>query len=488
MEGASPRTPASQVPSTARRSPFKYHYTSSVTMYESIPDGEVAIEDFEHLAIDRLKVLRAIDDGRSARKQEDQIQERVQEVFNESMKGGSPKEALLKDSISHYALRLAFCQTEDLRRWFLSQECDLFIWRFNAMPSNERVLFLGRHFEYEEISTAEFREVKDRLAAVFRSLFDQKTATAVMNEEYKMFYKVPFERVPELVAGRKVFLKKGFAYVPRDQVVSLVVGHFRTRLSKALTMLAHHWSSQVAPMEMERLVPIVEALKNKYIGPDYDGDGSENKASVSLKQIPVLARKHFPLCMQHLFDRLTVDHHLRHNGRQQLSLFLKGIGLPLGESLQFWKVSMAPKVPGDKFEKEYAYNIRHNYGKEGKRKDYTPYPCMRIISMTPGVGEHHGCPYKTFTEPQLRAALGKLKIGAREMDEAVSKARGSHFQLACAAAFEGASGCPCDTGINHPNQYFEESRKAEVRISQMEIDNPSTPVVSRQHPALQPRT
>lgn len=38
--------------------------------------------------------------------------------------------------------------------------------------------------------------------------------------------------------------------------------------------------------------------------------------------------------------------------------------------------------------------------------------------------------------------------------------RNNHFQLACQTAFEGAHSCACDAGINHPNQYFEESCKA----------------------------
>jgi len=32
------------------------------------------------------------------------------------------------------------------------------------------------------------------------------------------YFKVPFEEVPDLVAGRRVLLKRGFAYVPREQV------------------------------------------------------------------------------------------------------------------------------------------------------------------------------------------------------------------------------------------------------------------------------
>ena len=51
-------------------------------------------------------------------------------------------------------------------------------------------------------------------------------------------------------------------------------------------------------------------------------------------------------------------------------------------------------VDVDKFEKEYAYGIRYNYGKEGKKKNWQPYDCMRIIMETVGTGENHGCPFR----------------------------------------------------------------------------------------------
>lgn len=116
--------------------------------------------------------------------------------------------------------------------------------------------------------------------------------------------------------------------------------------------------------------------------------------------------------MRHLHESLKQYHHLRHYGRLQYVLFLKGIGLPLEENLKMWRMEFSRgSIPVDKvkklidilfcfvlkismflkFEKEYAYNIRHSYGKEGKRTSYTPYSCLKIItSHLPGNNEHHG--------------------------------------------------------------------------------------------------
>jgi DNA primase large subunit len=114
--------------------------------------------------------------------------------------------------------------------------------------------------------------------------------------------------------------------------------------------------------------------------------------------------------MQQLYSALTTDHHLRHAGRMQLSLFLKRAGLTLEESLTFWKQSFAPHTGGEKFEKEYAYNIRHSYGREGRRKDYEAHSCLKVISANPGPADAHGCPFKSLHADALAAALSRTGL------------------------------------------------------------------------------
>ena len=42
----------------------------------------------------------------------------------------------------------------------------------------------------------------------------------------------------------------------------------------------------------------------------------------------------------------------------------------------------------------------------------------------------------------------------------MQKAKAHHYQLACGMTFEATHGKTIEEGVQHPNQYFDESRKA----------------------------
>lgn len=96
---------------------------------------------------------------------------------------------------------------------------------------------------------------------------------------------------------------------------------------------------------------------------------------------------------------------MKHFGRLQFGLFLKGIGLNLTEAIKYWKTEFCKLIDSEKFDKDYLYNIKHSYGTIGKMTNYSPYGCKKIISTDPGPGEHHGCPFKLWDADMLKQKI-----------------------------------------------------------------------------------
>ena len=147
--------------------------------------------------------------------------------------------------------------------------------------------------------------------------------------------------------------------------------------------------------------------------------------------------QHFPMCMTHLHRSLRRDSHLKHFGRLQYTLFLKGIGLNLEEALVFWRGGFA-KVTDDTFNKEYRYNVRHAYGDVGgdsnrRSGGYSPYSCQRILTEhAPGSGDAHGCPYRHFSPENLGSLLRASGVTDHAVLQGVkTDTEGQKFHMAC---------------------------------------------------------
>uniref|UniRef100_H2M2S7 DNA primase large subunit n=1 Tax=Oryzias latipes TaxID=8090 RepID=H2M2S7_ORYLA len=428
-------------------------YLQPLQFYGEPPLENISLAEFETFAVERLKLLKTVENlGVSYVKHSSQYKLKMDNELRLLHFPYRPDTKRRKDHISHFILRLAYCQTEDLRRWFIQQEVDLFRYRFTDLPPQQKLEFLHKNnLKYNTLSDKEKNELSDKL------LMSSYSVSGVTVEKLE-FYKVPFQDALDLVRSRKVYLKAGFAFVPQQDIVTIVLNDFRTRLSKALALTAR---SLPAVHSDERLHPLLNHLSHAYLGQDYSIQ--KNVGKISLEQIDSLSGKSFPLCMRQLHQALRENHHLRHGGRMQYGLFLKGIGISLEQALQFWRSEfIRGKVDADKFDKAYAYGIRHMYGKEGKRADYTPYSCMKVIlSNPPSQGDHHGCPFRHSDPELLKQKLQFYKVSPSSITQIMELVKGMHFQLACQKYFEVTHNVEDSSfSLSHPNQYFIESQKA----------------------------
>jgi DNA primase large subunit len=225
-------------------------------------------------------------------------------------------------------------------------------------------------------------------------------------------------------------------------------------------------------------VPILNHLSKSFAMPDStlsDSDTALSGASINASSIDALSA-HFPLCMRNLHMTLRKNSHLKHFGRLQYTLFLKGIGLSMEDCLAFWRQSFR-LITDDTFNKEYRYNIRHAYGDVGgdanrRGRGYSPFSCQKILTEhPPGSGESHGCPYRHFSVDNLTALLQSTGISDHEVlrgvREDVEKKR---YHIACNRVFEhahraelkrvkedGSWGAADLDVIVHPNTYFKRS-------------------------------
>ncbi|CAJ0919596.1 17079_t:CDS:10, partial [Entrophospora sp. SA101] len=388
----------------------KIWYPRCLNFYNYLPDEEITLEEFNLFALDRLQVLKAIEGANLRDKTDEQTIKLVEEVSKLHLplhSNDSSKSYPVQDERrKDHLSHFILRLAHYLRHWFLKYETELFRIKYLNEKKIEKLAFLKEHnFGLKYLSQSEKEELKNELMNTY--------PTVDFNKEE--FFQTDFRKVLDLVTRRTVYLKYGMAYAPSCEQSGLVVSEFRKHLGAAL----------------ERILPLLNKLNEQYIGNSYTG-------------------------MNVVTGKITAND------------VNQGIGLPVEESLNFWKKSFS-KFTADKFQKEYSYNIRHDYGLEGSRRDYAPYSCMSIVrNNVPGPNEHHGCPFRHFYESNLKATL--IENGIRDennLKKIMELAKDRHYNIACTKYFEviKGTGGTTDDGVEeatkepivHPNQYYEKN-------------------------------
>ncbi|GAB7332292.1 hypothetical protein MBLNU13_g04127t1 [Cladosporium sp. NU13] len=468
-------------------------YDHRMNFYTIPPTDDIQLEEFEEWGIARLKVLAELEACQFRNRSPAETEEYMRPVLEKWLRLDSNRSRSTdvqmqrkKDHYSHWTLRLAFASTADLRQRFMRLETQLFKLRLQADNADERREFIKSLPMSWEMLDAEEKNTW---------LSELRAATAVKKDDEENWFKVDWEKVPELVERRQVLLKKGKAYVHVREQTTMVLSEFTRSLESGLELAARFLPRMD---EDNRLAPILHHLSQSFVAPDAsynENSGVSDITNIHAGSIDGLA-SHFPLCMQNLHRELRKNSHLKHQSRLQYTLFLKGIGLNMQECIVFWRKAFK-LITDEKFKSEYLYNIRHSYGDVGgdankRGRGYSPFSCQKLLTEPlPSAGLNHGCPYRTYSPDNLISLLTNVGVSDRDLLRQVREDVGrQRYHIACNRVFESThkneikkvkdenlwNASELDT-ILHPNEYFKRSfllkNLSLARSGDLGVDGPS---------------
>lgn len=346
--------------------------------------GNIPVHLLETIVTQRSDYLKVIFNGNSC-------------VYNEYVVEGS-----LYDNVGHFMLCIVAILGENtgFTQFLLKAELELFKRRLYALSA----------YDFRCLAKKLLRSIRKQdyvpdfinpLRLLCQYLTIKKIAHHVclqhFNECVTHTISLNFKHCLSLVAKRQVELKNG--------MVSLPCGKWKEYLTHLfLTNLKHRINTtKLEPLKNDpRLIELLNKFK-KELFPFV----TKSTTDILLSNEVDIVSKVFPPCMLNLHQNLRKRHRLSHSQRFYYSLFLKDIGMPVEEAVDFWKAEYGQSPNGshncchqwERDEKKYLYGIRHMYGLEGRRKSYTSVSCQRIQSSDTSCNEG-GCPFKSFDNLQ----------------------------------------------------------------------------------------
>ena len=422
------------------------------TFYETSNIKSIKIDVLNEIIIQRYNILSKIfeifEKNKSKKENFSQIFSQIN--FDAQKFSWNDENSLELDIASHFILSLYFSRNDQDNFWFCQQESRLFQLKVN-------------YFKYDMFETLKKLGIplKEIDINIKNNLNEKIYFNSNNNNNEKIFY-VPFEHALTLVPTQKYFLFKGDIYIPQSEIQNLLFIVFLQKLQNKLTKINKHIDDIIQDKRISNILKHFENEREKNAIQEEQNEQIPNDQKLrKMEDVDKLYKKSFPLCMIMIQNHINENSHLMHFGRLQYTLFLKGAGLPVEECLKFFKKKYERKCPSDKFEKQYAYNIRHSYGLEGKRSDYAPYSCNKIFGLSaPNSNECHGCPFKNYSDEKLKPILFGMGLNEQTVLVILSKKKNNEFPLCCIKFFEAVfPGEEYEKVGFHPNRYFSSAMK-----------------------------
>ncbi|CAC9438656.1 putative DNA primase large subunit [Leishmania infantum JPCM5] len=402
-----------------------------------------------------------------------------------------------EDVTSHLLCRFAFCMSERWRDWLVRTERVLLTARIKMEMAKRPVTFLVDLMKRNGLPCAPLtdKQLADPMLQEYLEYRRVKAESARESEgRAENYYAVPLSLATRLIKKRYVLCRAGQTILFRDQVQEVFLTVFCARLNRGLH---NAYLARVKQQALEEettkstVMAMLDAFLQQFISDPVDTLQEGVAGSVKAGDVQRLAQAHFPPCMRAIDWHLRREGHLKHHGRFMYGLFLKSIGLSLEDSLELFATLMKVKGGGsvEAFAKTaYGYNVRHNYGMEGKKMSYSSASCATILGLPPVVDQHdcHGCPFRFRDEGALRTMLGKetqnpkgcnypsVRPTPGDIEDIVSDSKAQHYTRACYKYFMATHpGARRDTLFRSPYEYYSVSLEFETPSDSTESARPS---------------
>ncbi|CAF0829755.1 unnamed protein product [Didymodactylos carnosus] len=201
------------------------------------------------------------------------------------------------------------------------------------------------------------------------------------------YIKVPFIEVLDLISQRLIYIHLSYGYVPITKAKWILIWLFRKHLQfNRKNIEQFHIIIKNDP----RLILLKQKLKQKF----YNKINSKTLSSINMHSIHLVNTMKFfdeqfinlyPPCMKHLHEALVRKHRLTNYSRVVYTLYLKEIGVPLERCIELFEKEYSTTSCHSSCNhswhndsKRYKYSIRHLYGLEGSKINYSSHRCRTI--------------------------------------------------------------------------------------------------------------
>ncbi|KAK6089177.1 hypothetical protein P3W45_001838 [Vairimorpha bombi] len=325
-----------------------------------------------------------------------------------------------EDTESHFITRLVCSSIGWTSIWFVNMETKLFNLRLRQQDIH------GTKFRIQDVRISNDTVYLDPLSYRNSELISLDSCY------------VHFSRVSELLASREIKFKNGYGILQTDQAKVLIKNEFRNHLDLEIINL----KKILKEHPDERLEKICQTI-------------FVEKSSAQLTGVLKFDdhEKYFPPCISRMIDMMRLTRHLKYNDRQSLCLFLKDLNYPLESTVDYFRDNF--QINKQDFDKKYLYNIRHNYGLEGKKANYMCFSCVKIASLRNSENKS-SCPFvddKKYIEK---------KFPNLDIEDIFKDKRPSGR---CKRLVEILTGTKYDSSITTPIKYFITYKENDKKIN-----------------------